>query len=268
MATVVNAQDRFRRKEAETIIPFVKWEVFINNHFRWNPGEHIGLIGPTGAGKSSILLFLVDLHKYVVVVATKPRSRTLAKLRHMNFRRMEKWDPKLDPDRYPRRLLWPNSKDVHSEQRQRDEILTGLKSIFRDGGWTVAIDELWYLINILKLEKTVKIFLLQARELDISLLIASQRPAYIPLEVYDQSTHLFFWRDNDERNLSRISGISWQSAAGIRDTVANLDADNHHVLYINTRTGEMLKTSPPAPETIKGEEKKSIVHRVFGRRES
>ncbi len=115
--------------------------------------------------------------------------------------------------------------------------------IYVEGAWTVAIDETWYIIQTLKMEREIKTYLLQARALGISLVCATQRPAYIPLEVYDQSTHLMFWRDNDESNLKRISGISWRSADLIRSVVADLD--KHQVLYINTRTGEMLRTRCP-----------------------
>jgi hypothetical protein len=80
----------------------------------------------------------------------------------------------------------------------------------------------------------------------ISLVVATQRPAFVPLEVYDQSQHLFFWRDNDERNLKRISGISWLNAAYVQALVASLE--RHEVLYINTPTGLMYRTTAPFKE--------------------
>ncbi|MGY5106759.1 hypothetical protein, partial [Streptomyces sp. 900105245] len=97
------------------------------------------------------------------------------------------------------------------------------------------------------LTRAVKVYLQQARSIGISLVVASQRPAWIPVEVFDQSTHLFFWRDNDERNLNRMAGIGWLSANTIREAIANLP--QYHVLYVNTRTGEMMITRmPPPPE--------------------
>jgi hypothetical protein len=73
--------------------------------------------------------------------------------------------------------------------------------------------------------------------------MGAQRPSRIPLEMFDQTTHLFFWRDNDERNLKTMGGIGWLSAGPIRSFVANLDP--YQVLYINTRNGQMWRTTAP-----------------------
>jgi len=107
----------------------------------------------------------------------------------------------------------------------------------------VVWDEFWMMTQILGLEKEARIFLQQARSNDISFVMGMQRPSRIPLEVFDQSTHLFFWRDNDEANLKRMGGIGWMSANEIRYFVANLDP--FQVLYLNTRRGWMYRTTAP-----------------------
>lgn len=243
MTETLDARSRTESPVRE--VPRVEWNEFVGNVFRWQQGEHVGLIGPTGSGKTTLLLSLLDYRSYVVVVGTKPRDRVLAQLKRRGYVRLKSWDSKLSPRTTPRRLLWPDATDLESEPRQRAEIMRGLADIYRQGYWCVVVDELWYLIHHLKMERQVRTFLQQARALDISLVVATQRPAFVPLEVYDQSTHLFFWRDNDERNLSRISGISWLSANLVRGTVARLD--KYEVLYVNTRDGVLYKTTPPPP---------------------
>jgi hypothetical protein len=52
---------------------------------------------------------------------------------------------------------------------------------------------------------------------------------------------LVFFRDNDETNLKRISGISWLSKKTVQSLVANLD--QFQALVINTRTGAMVRTT-------------------------
>jgi hypothetical protein len=106
--------------------------------------------------------------------------------------------------------------------------------------------------SILGMEKEARIFLQQARSNDISFVVGAQRPSRIPLEVFDQTTHLFFWRDNDEINLKRMGGIGWMDAQPIRYFVANLEP--FQVLYINTRKGWMYRTT--APELKAGRKKK------------
>lgn len=224
--------------------PRVPWDVFKRDHLTWNNGEHVALIGPTGQGKTTLLMNLLPLHRYVTVFATKPRDESMERLIAQGYARIDKWQS-LPANRMPRRVLWPNARELDSEEQQRIVFHDAFRRIYREGHWTVAIDELWYIVNELKLGQDVRLYLLQARALGISLLVASQRPAFIPVEVYDQSTHLFFWRDNDERNLSRLSGISWRSADMIRYLIANLD--EYQVLYVNTRTGKMCRTKAPAP---------------------
>jgi energy-coupling factor transporter ATP-binding protein EcfA2 len=222
--------------------PRVPWDEFMHTHFRWRQGEHIGLIGPTGQGKTTLLTQLLPLHPYVVVFATKPKDESMQRLIRTGYYPIQRWQS-LDPQKFPRRVLWPDASALNSDTHQSNVFHDAFAKIYREGGWTVAIDELWYVINILKLDRDVKTYLLQARALGISLLVATQRPAWVPLEVYDQSTHLFFWRDNDENNLRRLSGISFRSADLIRSVVSNLE--QFQVLYVNTRTGEMLRTRSP-----------------------
>jgi len=234
--------DNLRMARMSREAPRVPWDEFIRDHFRWNQGEHVALIGPTGQGKTTLLTNLLPLHPYVVVFATKPKDESMERLIRTGYYPIKRWQS-LDPIKFPKRVLWPDAFELDSVRTQAAVFHDAFARIYREGGWTVAIDELWYVNNILKLEMDVKTYLLQARALGISLLVATQRPAWVPLEVYDQSTHLFFWRDNDETNLRRLSGISFRSADLIRSVVADLE--RFQVLYINTRTGEMLRTRAP-----------------------
>lgn len=234
-----------------TDAPRIPWETFLDEYMEWKQGEHVGLIGPTNSGKTSLLIHILPEQPYVVVFATKPHDSTMDYLIDHGYARMERWDSKLSPMKVPRRVLWPNAKELDSDEYQRTVFKDALNRIYRERGWCVALDEGWYFVNHLKLGHEVKKYLLQARSLKISLVFATQRPASIPLEVYDQSTHLFFWRDNDERNLERLSGISWLSANFVKYVVAQLEP--HQVLYVNTRTGKMVRTRAPGP--VKGGEK-------------
>lgn len=241
--TVPPKQDENRRlARMVTEVPRIPWDRFIRHELQWKSGEHFALIGPTGQGKTTMLLNLLPFHPYVTVFATKPRDSTMEALVHSGYLKMDEWRS-LDPRDFPRRVLWPNATRLDSVATQQHVFHRAFESIYREGGWTVAIDETWYMANTLKLGQDIKLYLLQARALGISLICATQRPAMIPVEIYDQSTHLMFWRDNDETNLKRLSGISWRSADMIRYIVSNLDF--HQVLYINTRTGRMVRTRCP-----------------------
>jgi hypothetical protein len=189
-----------------------------------------------------MILNLLPLHPYVVVFATKPRDRTMDALIKTGYLRMDRWRS-LEPSEYPRRVLWPNALDLDSEKLQREVFRDAFARIYREGSWTVAIDETMYMSGILKLDDEIKTYLLQARSLDISLVSATQRPAWVPRELYTSCTHLFFWRVNDETDLRSLGGIGARSSDLIRDVVANLES--YQALYINTRTGQMVRTRCP-----------------------
>lgn len=232
-----------RLARLSTEAPRVPWDQFITRVLNWQSGEHFGLIGPTGSGKTNMLLNLLPLHPFVVTFATKPRDATMSALiTDGGYVKLDRWRS-LDPDEYPRRVLWPDATRFDAEDIQRAVFHDAFDRIYREGYWTVALDETWYIDNVLHLERDIKMYLLQARSLDISLLAAMQRPAFVPRELYTSCTHLMFYRVNDETDLRALSGIGWRSGDLIRDVVANLE--KYQVLYINTRTGFMCRTKCP-----------------------
>lgn len=247
--TVPTSVDQFRDQRAaelDAAAPVMSWPDFIAWLRRnWRQGNHMGIIGPTGQGKTTFALSILELRKYVVAFGTKKKDETLERFaQEQGYRRYQRWNTTDSAHLHPHRLLWPDANHLYrSVITQRREFRGAFVSMYDQGNWTVYIDELWYIIHHLKLELEIRLYLLQARSDGISLVVATQRPAFVPLEVYDQSTILVFFRDNDETNLKRISGISWLSKRMVQSLVAKLP--EFQALVINTRTGEMLRTTAP-----------------------
>lgn len=240
-ADIISLDER-RLARVASDAPRVPWDDFTRDHFDWQRGEHLALIGPTGQGKTTMMRHLLPRHPFTTIVATKPADRTLEPFMRDGYRRMERWHS-VDPRVIPRRIIWPDASRLDSMPNQSRVLSDTFARIYRERAWTVAVDETWFATNKLKLRGDIETILTQGRSIDLSMLNSTQRPAWIPTAVYDQSTHLFFWRNNDGRAQSRLGEINNVNSTLVKDIVGNLE--KHQTLYINTRTGEMCRTRCP-----------------------
>src|SRR4051812_13439795 len=116
--------------------PRIPWDIFTHDIFQWKQGEHVGLIGPTGQGKTTLMLNVLPLHPYTVAFATKPADETMDALVNSGWVKMDSWRS-LNPKQFPRRVLWPDARDLDSEARQQAVFLDAFRKIYREGAWTV-----------------------------------------------------------------------------------------------------------------------------------
>jgi len=238
------------RREVEPV-PSVDWETFTRSTFKWRQGEHLSAIGPTGTGKTTTVLEL--LHEraaqsprwHTAVLVTKPADDTIDRLMRNSPRgdwdRVSTWAPTWGSRQV---VLWPRWRSVRDFERQRTVFVDAFESMFSSGSWCVFADELSYLVRELKLESWLRSFWQQGRSLNLTLAGATQRPAFVPLDLYSAATHLFLWRTNDHADLKRIGGVGGMASDTIREQVSTLSAETNEVLYLNSRTGMMVRTNP------------------------
>ena len=244
--------ERLRELPPDELAPVLDWDDFMSYVFDWRQDQHVGLIGPTESGKSTLQYAILPKRKYVTFFATKPRDLVLEQFAQTaGYARINDWPPtkgrlrkrEVTAQDMPRRLLWPDASTIGSVPRQQEVFNRAFEDIYTAGGWCTVWDEFWMMCTILQMEQQARIMLQQARSNHISFVMGAQRPSRIPVEVYDQASHLFFWRDNDELNLKRIGGVGWLNSGPIRAFVANLEP--YQVLYIHTRKGWMYRTTAP-----------------------
>lgn len=145
----------------------------------WRQGEHVAIIGQTGSGKTTLEAELLRLRDHVVVARTKSDSVT--------FDGYEKTQRASAMDRLDARRL------VLQPQRGRQaaEIWDAIEKAWRQGGWTVAIDELFYVHTKLRLGDEVDMLLTQGRGKKITTVVGMQRPSRVSRFALSEVTHAF-----------------------------------------------------------------------------
>lgn len=217
-----------------TSIPRLSWADHLDR-WDWRQGQHITLIGPTGCGKTTLALQVLDLRGYPLVVSTKPRDPVVAELKADGYQVSRAWPP----PSY-RSVLWPPIDKPEDVDRQRAVIDQALREVYRTGGWTLYLDEARYVTEYLGLGKAVELLWLQGRSLGVSVIASGQRPRHMPLAAYSQATHLYVWRTRDRSDAQRLGEMS--GGPPVLEVMAALDGlEGHEVLYMSA-TGEMWVT--------------------------
>lgn len=231
--------------------PRVPWDVFLQKYFSPSPGQHIGIIGSTGKGKTVLQTSINQLFPFVAVFATKAQDDSMDRLiDNGGYMRLQRWQ-NLNPRDFPRRVVWPDASRIDSDDDQKRVFHHAMASIFREAGrprvkptgWALSIDELWYVSTYLGLKRDISAFLYQGRSLGHTAILATQRPFDVNTEVYDQSTHLFFFRFNEERALRRLGELQTDNRQVVRYAVPRLE--EFQVLYVHNHTGLMVRTRIP-----------------------
>lgn len=238
-------------------VPQLEWHDVLDR-VRWRQGEHVTLIGPTGAGKTTAAMSLLGQRERaggsIVATVTKPIDPIPDQLQNRGYERMGELPRSLRgkpglPSRRQRVVLWPQYRGPHDRPEQTRVLREALEAVFKDGSWCVYIDELFWASNRLKLDNWLGDLWLQGRSMGVTLVVSSQRPRHVPLEAYSNSSHLLIWRTNDDEDLRRLSGMGAAPNAVVRDAVQSLDFHAHEVLWVDTRAGDLYITRAPAPES-------------------
>ena len=230
-------------------VPYLPWERFDREYFRWRAGEHVSLLGSTGQGKTTLGMAILGRRRGVVIWSPKPRDTvidryTVGGLRRPTvgrpYRIIHHWPPPVSGEKF---VLRPKPRSMDEAVAVRRRVFHSCAASImhpKAGGWCVFADDAYYLCDQLGLASDLTEIWSMGRSHGVSLVAASQRPAHIPLMAYNQATHLFLWAENDQRNLQRLSELGLGDSKVIMESVTNLR--DHRVLYVNTRTGLLLET--------------------------
>lgn len=211
----------------------------------WRQGEHVTCIGPTGVGKTELLIALAATRRWVIFLNTKRMDSTQDTLRRdLGFHKVKNAKG-IHPEvasRYVVSPPWSRKLDSDATDRLHAAAFSGaLSRAFWQTGWTVIVDELEYINRDLKIVSPIDRILRQGRSSKVSLASGTQRPRHVTLHAYEQATHIFMWKQSDMGNIVRASELAGVNRSAVLEIIPTLT--KHDVLYINTVTGEMFVTN-------------------------
>lgn len=207
----------------------VPWEQFIKT-LDWQQGEHVAVIGPTGSGKSVLMRALCWRRDWVVDFCTKKSDDTYQDSISQGYKRITKWPPPKSKKNSEYLLLWPKFQKIGDIYAAAPVFRKALDSIFIDQGWTIGLDDLFYLSTVLKLSKEIAAMNYQVRSMGVTLIAGMQRPKKVPLETWDQASHVFLSRIGNYDDLQAIRGLAQVDTRSLMQWVGQLR--KHEWLYL------------------------------------
>lgn len=234
-------------------IPFCGWSD-LQTHLieNWNQGQHVALIGKAGSGKTHLATMLMDIRQFVIIIATKRYDPLLDEVsRGYVVRQSMDEIPRTD-EGYPvhsKVIIWPgtNIKDENARLKlQKEEVNNTLNTAERQRYWTVLVDEVMWIYDMLGLSKKLESIWYQARSAGISLVAGAQRPVRTPRNMVAQASHLFLFSVSDKRDLEHFREIAGQiPPEWIEETLPKLDASRHEFLYVGADDGFLCRSIAP-----------------------
>lgn len=194
----------------------------------WRQGEHVALLGMTGSGKSYLAVRLAQVRDWVIFIRTKPDTNRLPGfVRIRSIDGINRW-------RGGHWLLEP------THDRQRYEIARALDMAWREGGWTVFIDELWYVDRKLGLTEYVDRLTTQGRSKGITVVTGVQRPAWVSKFAFAESLHFFVFRLIG-RTKSAIDIKAVRDMLGEEAALEVMGLDGHDFVYAQPSKGRLVR---------------------------
>lgn len=206
-------------------------EEFLDRVWRYERGEHVTFLGPTGNGKTYLAQQLLDRSASpetpALSLILKPRDRQVKVWAKAAGHRVVTSYPASAtiwrPQKPPGYVLWPKyafnpaiDKPNH-ERVFRQAILYA----YRKGNHIVFADETVGLQN-LGLTDELEALWQQGRSMGDGLWAATQAPVNISTYAYGQAQHLFLGFINDKKKQARLGEISGVDEYLVRHTVSTL----------------------------------------------
>lgn len=232
----------------------------------WKQGEHLGLIGPTGTGKTHTAQELLEFREWVCVMAVKRKDDSLDRFKNgdkygfSHYCLITKWPPNYGRQRV---ILWakPDSLEHKELNKQKVKIYLALSDMYKSGGWCTYFDEVGYVAGVLGLGSELGILPNQGRSSHITIALTMTRPssvvARVPKEALNQLRHtiIFKYTNKDESDIcAQIVGINknamWQLMSDLRYHSAKSGNRFSDCLYFHEGEVYVVRTATEDSSTL------------------
>lgn len=220
---------------------------------RWKLGEHLALVGPTGAGKTVYVTNILPLRKYVIAIDAKGGDDSLSQLTKHGFIYTE-WPlhrsfwKEIEEGKPCRVIIGANTvQRLEDLPLLKQEISQTLSDAYDQKRWTVYIDELQLVSDrrMMNLAPRVEVNLIAARTRGVSIVSSFQRPANVPRSASEMSTWFIVFYTRDRDVVDRLAEMAGRPSPEMRGMIAGLPEFCTLIFSRDPRSPVVVTKAPP-----------------------
>lgn len=220
------------RERREWDVEYRPWDEFLAWFARaWDPGEHVAVVAPTGAGKTTFVRGVLSSRRYVLCLDEKGGDSTLSGFGYPRLgawpgikamaRKVEENERKHRPSRY---IVGAKVIEPSDFAKLRTTTQAALRDAFTMGGWTIYSDEHQVLTDrrMMNLGAEADHHLIAARDKGISFVSSFQAPSWVTPSASRQATWMAVAYTRDVDSVNTMAERLGRNKAVVRGWVSQL----------------------------------------------